>query len=371
MKTPAYIFDEVKFTERLKQFSDLRQSTRFKLLYSIKALPLACVLEKMLPYVDGFSASSLFEAKLAREVIKEQGSIHITTPGFRPDEIDELLKVSDYININSLSQWQRFSDHFGDQTSIGMRINPQLSFLHDDRFDPCRTFSKLGIGIDQLQNQNEVIEGMSGLHFHTMFGSESVKPLEKTIKKIESKLGDFLHKLKWINLGGGYVFNDQVSFSLFEKIVHELINKYDLTVFFEPGKGIVGDAAELITEVIDLFESDGKMIAVLDTSVCHHPEIFEYQISAQIKESSPGTKHAYLLAGASCKSGDLFGEHHFSEPLAIGSKLTMQDVGAYTLVKASRFNGINLPDIYLKDEKDQLQLIKQYDYKDYQQYFSV
>ncbi len=369
MKTPAYIFDEFKFTERLKQFSDLRQSRRFKLLYSIKALPLPVVLEKMLPYVDGFSASSLFEAKLAREVIKEQGSIHITTPGLRYDEVEELLEVCDYLSANSLSQWRRFSDLFQESTYAGIRINPQLSFLQDKRFDPCRSFSKLGVSIAQFQNQDEDFEGLSGLHFHTMFGSESVDPLEKTIKKIENKLGDILHKLEWINLGGGYVFKDKKSFYKFEKIIRKLIESYDLTVFFEPGKGIVGDAGELITEVIDLFESDGKRIAVLDTSVCQHPEIFEYQITPDIRESISDAEHDYLLAGASCKSGDLFGEHSFPKPLEIGSRLTMQGVGAYTLVKASRFNGINLPDVYLRNIEGDLQLLKQYRFEDYQRFW--
>ncbi len=364
MKTPAYIFDQSKFTARLEQFSDLRQKTRFKLLYSIKALPLPAVLEKMLPYVDGFSASSLFEAKLAREVIidleTDQKSIHITTPGFREDELAELIIVCDYLSVNSLNQWQRFSDRLHGSISAGIRVNPQLSFLDDDRYDPCRQFSKLGVAIDQVQN----LEGLSGLHFHTMFGSESVEPLRKTIEKINAELGDLLHQLEWINIGGGYVFNDQDSFSEFDKIICDLSDRYDLTIFFEPGKGIIGDAGELVTEVIDLFESDGKTIAVLDTSVSHHPEIFEYQRSPVIREATDG-EWSCVLVGSSCKSGDLFGEYHFNEPLQIGSRITLTGVGAYSLVKANRFNGINLPDVYLRKDNGEMKLVLHFDYLDY------
>ncbi len=365
MKTPAYIFDESKFTARLEQFSDLRQKTRFKLLYSIKALPLPAVLKKMLPYVDGFSASSLFEAKLAREVISDQGSIHVTTPGFRVDELAELINVCDYLSVNSLNQWQRFSDQLQGSINAGIRINPQLSFLDDDRYDPCRKFSKLGVAIDQVQG----FKGLSGLHFHTMFGSDCVEPLRETIKKIEAELSDLLHQLEWINMGGGYVFNDQKIFSEFENIVCDLSNRYDLTIFFEPGKGIIGDAGELVTDVIDLFESDGKMIVVLDTSVSHHPEIFEYQQPPEIKEATNDGDWNCVLVGSSCKSGDLFGEYKFTKPLQIGSRLTLTGVGAYSLVKASRFNGINLPDIYLRDGESKLNLIKHYDYQDYNKYW--
>jgi len=365
IKTPAYIFDIPKFTARLKQFSDLRQKTCFKLLYSIKALPLPAVLEKMLPYIDGFSTSSLFEAKLAREVISDQGSVHITTPGFRKDELVELINVCDYLSVNSLNQWKRFSNRLQGSINAGIRINPQLSFLDDDRYDPCRKYSKLGVSIDQVQT----LEGISGLHFHTLFGARSVVPLRKTIKKIEAELGNLLHQHDWINIGGGYIFNDPSTFEEFEKIVCYLSDRYDLMVFFEPGKGIINDAGELVAEVIDLFESEGKNIAVLDSSVSNHPEVFEYQQPPKIKEAVSEGEWRGILAGSSCKSGDLFGEYSFPGPLKTGTRITLVDVGAYSLVKANRFNGINLPDVYLKKDDGKLELIRHFDYSDYKNFW--
>ncbi len=361
MNTPAYIFDVSKFTARIEQFFDLRQKTRFKLLYSIKALPIPSVLELMRPHVDGFSVSSLFEAKLAREVLGEEGSIHITSPGLRTDEIAEIREVCDYLSLNSLSQRARFFDPMLSKTSFGVRINPQLSFLDDDRYDPCRRFSKLGVPLEEI----ETLDGMSGLHFHTMFASGNVLPLKLTLEKIESRLGDQLKQLDWINIGGGYVFCDQSVFAEFEEIIRRLSDRYDLTVFFEPGRGIIGEAGELVTEVIDRFESEGKTIVVLDTTVIHHPEIFEYQKPPVIREAVDGEGWSCLLVGCSCKSGDLFGEYQFEQPLMVGSRISLTDVGAYSLVKASRFNGINLPSVYLRDANGRLELIKQYGYEDY------
>ena len=287
-------------------------------------------------------------------------------PGFREDEIAELSNVCDYLSVNSLNQWQRFSGSLHDTINAGIRVNPQLSFLDDDRHDPCRQFSKLGVTIDQVQP----FEGLTGIHFHTMFASESVEPLRKTIEKIEAELGDLLHQLEWINIGGGYVFKDQKMFSEFENIICDLSDKYELTVFFEPGKGVIGEAGELVTEVIDLFENDGKMIVVLDTSVSHHPEIFEYQQSPIIKEAVKEGVWTGILVGSSCKSGDLFGEYYFPTPLQIGSRITLENVGAYSLVKASRFNGINLPDIYLKKNVGKLELVQKFDYQDYKRFWT-
>lgn len=365
LRTPAYIFDEAEFTRRLALFSDLRHKLPFKLLYSVKALPLRGVLERMLPFIDGFSASSLFEAKLASEVLDRQGQIHITTPGFRAAEMAELSRLCDHISLNSLTQWRLFSDQLDTGTvSAGLRINPQLSFLNDDRYDPCRPHSKLGTGLD-LTDEIKALKGLRGLHFHNMFAGNDVQPLQTTINKIESQLGELLPQLEWLNLGGGYEFNDTETINEFEAIVAYICQRYDLTVFFEPGKGIIDTAGELICEVIDMFPSEGKMIAVLDTSVCHHPEIFEYQRSPEIQQANDSGEHEYIIVGSSCMSGDWLGEYRFTQPLKLKDRLTLINVGAYSLVKANQFNGINLPDVYLRSSSGTTRLIKRFSYEQF------
>jgi carboxynorspermidine decarboxylase len=40
------------------------------------------------------------------------------------------------------------------------------------------------------------------------------------------------------------------------------------------------------------------------------------------------------------------GEYAFAAPLRVGSRVVLTNLGAYALVKAHMFNGINLPTIY-------------------------
>jgi Diaminopimelate decarboxylase len=82
-------------------------------------------------------------------------------------------------------------------------------------------------------------------------------------------------------------------------------------------------------------------------------------------QESPQGKYTYQLAGASCLSGDLFGDYNFAQPLEINSRVVFTDAGAYTIVKANMFNGINLPRVYLLDQMGNLELLKQYDYSHY------
>jgi carboxynorspermidine decarboxylase len=102
----------------------------------------------------------------------------------------------------------------------------------------------------------------------------------------------------------------------------------------------------------------------MDTSVNHNPEVFEYQRQPLLHEHDAQGRYSALLAGCTCLAGDVFGEYRFNQPLKIGDKLVFKEVGAYSLIKANRFNGYPLPDIYLYQDK-YLKHSKQDSYQDY------
>jgi carboxynorspermidine decarboxylase len=165
-------------------------------------------------------------------------------------------------------------------------------------------------------------------------------------------------------MGGGY-HADAADADALATRVRALRQRYGFDVYMEPGKGIVGAAGSLVASVVDVFDSGGRTVAVLDTSVNHQPEVFEYGRVPPVLEEVTGGPHRYLLAGGTCLAGDLFGEYTFAEPLAIGSRITFKGVGAYSLAKAHRFNGHNLPDVYLRDADGVLQRVVHHDFEDY------
>ncbi|MEF3075369.1 carboxynorspermidine decarboxylase [Methylobacter sp. Wu1] len=361
--SPAFVLDAAEIVNTLKVLDTLRNQCGCKVLYSIKALPFSSVLELARPFVDGFSVSSLFEARLADEILAGQGSLHLTTPGIRPDEIDDIASLCTHISFNSLNQYQRFGEAARAESSVGLRLNPKLSFLDDERFNPCRPFSKLGVDIDELCRSN-FLDQLNGLHFHTVFSATDFTPLIKTIEKLQSHLGSRFTRLKWLNLGGGYLFNRIEDHSHFIDLVRRLKNDFGIDIYIEPGKAVVGQAGHLIATVIDTFTSDGKAIAVLDTSVNHNPEVFEYQRQPELHEHVPEGAYAAVLAGCTCLAGDIFGEYRFNKPLKMGDRVVFKHVGAYSLIKANRFNGHNLPDVY-EASSEKVTLLKHYGYADY------
>ena len=189
-----------------------------------------------------------------------------------------------------------------------------------------------------------------------------MEPLEETVSRLVADTRSVLSRLSWINLGGGYLWDTLTNFSPLLDAVYELVTEFDLDVFIEPGAGMVNAAGSLTSLVVDLFDHGGKDIAVLDTTVNHLPEVFEYQYEPDILQHVEGAPHTYLLTGCSCLAGDLFGEYDFEEPLEIGSLVTFTNVGAYSLVKAHSFNGIPIPNVYVLREDDRLELVRGPDY---------
>ncbi len=380
--TPAFVYDESRILRQLALLSEVREKSGVGILYSIKALPFAGVVDSIRPWVEGFSVSSLFEARLAagisRRVAGDAGraiTLHITTPGLRAGEIGEIAGLCDYLAFNSLEQCQRLRIGIEGRISAGIRVNPRVSFLDDLRYDPCRPFSKLGVPIDDLAvalaEDGELASGIDGLHFHTSFESRSVEPLRIILAKVERVLGPALDGIRWINLGGGYLIDTEEDARELAEAILEFKCRRAVKVFFEPGKAIVGEAGNLVASVIDRFERDGKTIAVLDTGVHHLPEVFEYQKSPRVAGQRPDGRYEYLLAGCSCLAGDVFGEYRFDTPLRVGDRVAFLNVGAYSQVKATRFNGYDLPDIHAVGQDGKLRLLKRHGYEDYLRQWSA
>ena len=371
VQTPCLVFDEIQLRTSLEKIRKAASHAAVELLYSMKACSTTFVLKLIAEGVSGFSCSSVYEARLAREVLRDTASVHVTTPALAQADVEQLATVCDFVSFNSLHQAERSRQLLGGGTSRGLRVNPQLSLLSDERYDPCRRASKLGVPIEYLERiqreEPEVLESFDGIHVHTNCGSNRFSQLASTVDVLHNRLAPTLDRCTWVNLGGGYLFEESVDLWQLWSAVELLSKNYGLRIFLEPGAAVVRKCGSLLTSVVDLFESDGQEVAVLDTSVNHMPEVFEYQFKPDVLGHQEGATHRYLLAGSTCLAGDIFGAYEFNEPLHIGSRLVFRDMGSYTLVKAHCFNGIPLPNVYSLSPSGVPTLQQTYSYNDFKQ----
>jgi len=371
-RTPAFVYNLGEVKKRITFLSQIKNRSNCKVFYSVKPLPLLRVLEEMVS-LEGFSVSSLFEARLAQKACGNNQEIHFVGPGIRNDQWEDISAVASYLTFNSLEQFFYFESKLREQ-SYGIRVNPEISLIEDPRYDPCREFSKLGVPISQIKKKisidSDFYKKIDGIHFHTNFESKDFSHLTETMFRLKIGFADQLKRFKWINLGGGYCFDESENLSLFYELIDELYHSYDFNeIIIEPGNFLVRNSGYLVSSVIDLFRRDGKNIAVLDTTVNHLPEVFEYQYEPDVQGDDCSNKNEYILAGSSCLPGDVFGVYRFEEELELGSKVIFEKVGSYSLVKAHTFNGINLPDIYCFEDDTGLKRIKRFTLEHYMHYY--
>ena len=369
LKTPAFVINEQYLKEDVEEVLELSIASKARCLYSLKALAVRNVLEVIATRLSGFSASSLFEAKLARSVLGNTGLVHLVCPAIKKGDLGQAAQVINRITFNSINQLD-LSYYLNDtDVEIGLRINPEMSFVKDDRYNPCKKMSKLGEQVAEarqfLESDQPVLKYLSGLHIHTNCESKNFEELDATIKKLTRVFGETLHKIKWINLGGGYLINLIEKKRVFVECVNYLRKEFNLEVLFEPGSGVVRRACQLVGTIVDKLVRNGQELLILDTCVNHLPQVFEYQYKHDILGNTDKGKYEYLICGSSCLAGDTFGTYRFDVELNIGDRIIFPDAGDYSLVKSHMFNGINLPTIYWLSKNNQLKVIRKYRYKDF------
>lgn len=96
----------------------------------------------------------------------------------------EIVKICDHIVFNSFSQWDMHKNtvqNSGRNIECGIRINPEYSEIETDIYNPCFKYSRMGVTLKNFDESK--LDGISGLHFHTMCEQNS-DTLERTIKVV-------------------------------------------------------------------------------------------------------------------------------------------------------------------------------------------
>lgn len=366
--TPALVYDLGKVGTLAGVARHVREQCGARVLYAVKACAFSDVLQVLGSSLDGFAVSSLFEARLVRDLYPNS-PVHLTTPGLRDDEIDELAEICSFVTFNSETQLRRFGPRIYRYTSIGLRVNTQISNIEDPRYDPARRHSKLGV---PLRSAPEVLAlapvAVSGLHFHTNADSEDLRELEANVDALVEVMVS-TKRFEWVNFGGGYLFAEAAPVEALERAV--TVAKRDIAneVFVEPGAGLVRASGHLVSRVIDIFDRYGTPVVVLDTSVNHLPEVLEFGYRPEIEGSTADGSYEYLVAGGSCLAGDVFGKYRFDSPLTIGTTVTFTEAGAYAQAKSHRFNGINLPSVWVTSPDGRLEERQSNAYQTYLQHW--
>ena len=374
LKTPCYVIDEKKLRENLEILAGVQQRTGCKILLAQKAF--SCFHEYPLigKYLKGTTASGLFEARLGREEMNLEN--HVFSPAYREEEMDEIAGLCDHIVFNSFGQLEKYAPRLKGK-SIGLRINPECSTQEDHAiYDPCAPGSRLGVTAKKFRENAErspqLLEALDGLHFHTLCEQNS-DDLERTLAAVEEKFGQWLPRMKWLNMGGGHhITRADYDIDRLERCIRRMQERYGVEVYLEPGEAVALNAGYLATQVLDVVEN-GIQTLILDASAaCHMPDVLEMPYRPPLRDSGkPGEKSwTYRLSSYTCLAGDIIGDYSFDREIQAGDRLYFEDMAIYSMVKNNTFNGIGLPDIAVMDENGDCRVIRSFGYEDFKERLS-
>jgi len=364
--SPCFVVDAAAIRRNLTILKDVRDRSGAKVLLALKAFSMWSLADTIGDYLDGTCTSGLWEARLAAEFYP--GEITTYCAGYKAADLPEIFRLSDHVIFNSPGQLRRFAPEIdaaraaGERFDIGLRINPEAPEGDVAKYDPCQPSSRLGHPVSQLTAGD--LEGVDGLHFHTLC-EQDFEPLRRTWAKLEPLLAPYFAQLKWLNFGGGhhitradYQREDLVAF------LRDVQQRTGLPVTLEPGEAVALDAGILVGEILDI-AWNGMAVGITDISAtCHMPDVIEAPYRpAMLGESADA--EPVRLGGPSCLAGDIIGDYRIADP-AIGQRIAFLDQAHYSMVKTTTFNGVPLPAIALWDsETDALRIVKSFDYGDF------
>lgn len=374
--TPAYVIDEGKLIENLEILKYVQETAGCKILLAQKAFSAFCVYPLIGHYLAGTTASGLYEARLGKEEMGKEN--HVFAPAFKESDMPELIDICDHIVFNSTSQLLKYKKQClkaaesGKEIGIGLRVNPECSTQGEHAiYDPCAPGSRLGVTLSNLEKAlketPDLLDGVDGLHFHTLCEQNS-DDLETTLAAVEEKFGRYLHKMKWLNMGGGHhITRADYDVEKLIALIRHIKTVYEVEVYLEPGEAIALNAGYLVTEVLDVVDNGVKTLILDASAACHMPDVLEMPYRPPLKDSAEwGQKpYEYRLSSYTCLAGDIIGDYAFDREICVGDRLCFEDMAIYSMVKNNTFNGIGLPDIVLCHKDGQCTLIKKFGYEDF------
>ena len=370
LRTPVYLVDEAKLESNLEILAKVQEETGCRILLAQKAFSMYRVYPMIRHYLAGATASGLYEARLAAEEMG--GENHVFSPAYTAEEMQELCGICDHISFNSIAQLERHRPLWeSNGVSAGLRINPEHSTQEGHSiYDPCAPGSRLGIRREQFPKK--LPQGVEGLHIHTLCEQDAA-PLVETFESVEEKFGEYLHQLKWLNLGGGHhITRPGYDLEKLMALLCRIRDTYQVQVYLEPGEAIALNAGYLVTEVMDIVDNERPVLILDASAACHMPDVLEMPYRPPLKDSGmPGEKAVTCtLACRTCLAGDVIGDYSFDVLPRIGERLVFEDMAIYTMVKNNTFNGMPLPDIALLGRDGRCEIVKRFGYEDFKERLS-
>ncbi|MBC7769820.1 MAG: diaminopimelate decarboxylase, partial [Phycisphaerales bacterium] len=275
------------------------------------------------------------------------------------------------INVESIAELEtlsRCAAALNAKPAIAIRVNPDVGAGGHEKISTGKGDAKFGVSIDQAlalyaRAHADPHLAANGLAVHIGSQIKDLSPLEaafKVLRRMTEQLrGDGL-KIERLDLGGGlgvpyFHEPDPPSPADYAAMVNRVFEGLDVSLAFEPGRMIAGNAGVLLSRVIRTQERPGRPILVLDAGMNDliRPAIYDaYHGIQPLRQAQSAPTQSYDVVGPICETGDTFTRNRALAPLAPGDLVAFMTAGAYGAVMASTYNARALvPEVLVRGDR--------------------
>ncbi|MEI2738570.1 MAG: diaminopimelate decarboxylase [Chitinophagaceae bacterium] len=368
--TPLYVYHAEKIKEQYQKLATAFSILDTKFFYASKALTNINILRYIKEIGCNVDCSSINEVKLALHAGFERERILYTSNGIAFSEIEEAVAAGVHINIDSLSNLEKFGKKYGHSYPVGIRIRPNIMAGGNLKISTGHDASKFGIPVNQLDKIEEAVKStklcIRTLHIHT--GSD-IKDADVFVKGIEVLFELIPHfpELEVIDLGGGFKVpykpgEEATDVNLLAQKIketfdnHPLVDNKKFQLWFEPGKFLVSECGYMLAQVTVMKDTGPIVFAAVDSGLNHliRPMMYDAYHHIENISNPSGEKKIYTITGNICETDTFAADRELNE-IREGDLLAFFNAGAYGFEMASNYNSRFKPaEVLVRDGKTEL-----------------
>ncbi len=356
--TPFYCYSTATLERHYQVFADAVAPLGGDVCYAVKANSNIAVIATLARLGAGADVVSGGELRRVLAAGVSADKIVFSGVGKTPEELAKALEAGvKQINVESEPEFLSLSDvavAHGLEARVAVRVNPDVDAGTHEKITTGKSENKFGIDLALARDvyaRAAELPGIKLIGVALHIGSQ-LTDLEP-YRIAYSRAVDFVHLLRsdghnirHLDLGGGlgitYDQENAPSPEAYGKMVSEVIGDLDISVTFEPGRMISGNAGVLVTKIIFVKDGVGRQFCIIDGAMNDliRPTLYDaYHAIIPVKEPDAGVEKMEMdIVGPICESGDYFAKNRAMPPVKDGDLLAVRTVGAYAAVMGSMYN---------------------------------
>ncbi len=356
--TPAYCYSTAQIERQYRRFASAFADRPATICYSVKANSNLAVVATLARLGAGADVVSEGEFRRALAAGIPGGRIVFSGIGKTEEELEfALLHEAHQINVESLPELELLSEvatRLGRIAPVAIRVNPDVDAHTHAKIATGRKEDKFGIDLAHAAaalRRARSLPGIAVVGLAVHIGSQltQLTPFEAAFARIVELMRDMRAEglaLERLDLGGGigirYRDERPPAFEDYAALVKRLTDNLGVSLAFEPGRAIVGNAGALLARVLYLKEGATRRFVVIDAAMNDliRPSLYDsWHSVAPVAAPAPGAPLTPAdLVGPVCETGDSFAVGRPLPPLLPGALLALLSAGAYGAAMSSEYN---------------------------------